>query len=148
VSIAQEGTVCCLDLEQFLETQLLSHFPINTTHIDLAHASSIQLPYQLPNMGAFPGPNSVLIMDNARIHIGGRLQELCDARSVLLKYLLPYSPDMNPIEKVFLVMKSQIKRRNLLTSTDKDPGKNKALLQEICTPNLMDGLFRSCNYPV
>jgi transposase len=99
-------------------------------------------------MGAFPGPNSVLIMDNARIHIGGWLQELCDARSVLLKYLPPYSPDMNPIEKVFSVMKSQIKRRNLLTGTDEDPGKIKALLREICTPNLMAGLFRSCNYPV
>jgi transposase len=99
-------------------------------------------------MAAFPGPNSVLIMDNARIHLGGRLQELCNTRGVLLKYLPPYSPDMNPIEKVFSVMKSQIKQRNLLTGTDKDPGRIKALLQEICTPNLMAGLFRSCNYRV
>lgn len=123
VSIAQEGTVCRLDLEHFLEVQLL------------------------PNMGPFPGPNSVLIMDNARVHIGGRLEELCNARGVLLRYLPPYSPDMNPIEKVFLIMKSQIKRRNLLTGTDKDPAKIKALLQEICTPSVMDGLFQSCNYP-
>jgi transposase len=99
-------------------------------------------------MGAFPGPNSVLIMDNARIHLGGRLQELCDARGVLLKYLPTYSPNLNPIEKVFSVMKSQIKRRNLLTGTDKDPPRIKALLQEICTPHLMAGLFRSCNYAV
>jgi transposase len=72
-------------------------------------------------MSPFPGPNSVITMDNARVHIGGRMQELCDARGVLLKYLPSYSPDMNPIEKVFLVMKSHIKRRNLLTGTDEDP---------------------------
>jgi transposase len=75
------------------------------------------------------------------------VQELCNARGVLLKYLPSYSPDMNPIKKVFLVMKSQIKGRNLLTGTKEDPGKIKALLQEICTPTIMAGLFRSCNYP-
>jgi hypothetical protein len=55
---------------------------------------------------------------------------------------------MNPIKKVFLVMKYQIKRHNLLTGTNKDPGRIKALLREICTPTLMAGLFRSSNYPV
>jgi transposase len=54
---------------------------------------------------------------------------------------------MNPIEKVFSAMKSQIKRRNLLTGADEDPGRIKALLREICTPTLMARLFRSCNYP-
>jgi transposase len=99
-------------------------------------------------MSPFPGPNGVLIMDNARVYIGGWVQELCNARGVLLKYLPPYSPDMNPIKKVFLVMKYQIKRHNLLTGTNKDPGRIKALLREICTPTLMAGLFRSSNYPV
>jgi transposase len=99
-------------------------------------------------MSPFPGPNSVLIMDNARVHIGGQVQELCKTRGVLLKYLPPYSPEMNPIEKVFSAMKSQIKRRNLLTGTNEDPGRIEALLREICTPNLMARLFRSCNYPI
>jgi hypothetical protein len=45
--------------------------------IPLIHV--VFIPYQLPNMGPFPGPNSVLIMDNARIHIGGWMQELCNA---------------------------------------------------------------------
>jgi transposase len=86
-------------------------------------------------------------MENARVHIGGWMQELCNQRGMLLRYLPPYSPDMNPIKKVFSAMKSQIKRRNLLTGTDKDPGRIKALLREICMPTLMAGLFRSCNYP-
>jgi transposase len=98
-------------------------------------------------MSPFPGANSVLIMDNARVHIEGRLGELCNAGGFLLQYLPPYSPDMNPIEKVFSMMKSQIKRRNLLTGTNKDPARIKALLQEICTPSVMAGLFQICNYP-
>ncbi|PLW05325.1 hypothetical protein PCASD_23849 [Puccinia coronata f. sp. avenae] len=28
-----------------------------------------------------------IIMDNARVHIGGRMQELCNAQGVLLKVL-------------------------------------------------------------
>jgi transposase len=92
-------------------------------------------------MSLFLRPNSIIIIDKARVHIGGWMQALCNARGVLLKYLPPYSPDMNPIEKVFLVMKSQIKRRNLLTGTDKDPARIKVLLQEICMPSLMSGLF-------
>jgi transposase len=99
-------------------------------------------------MGEFPGPNSVLIMDNARIRLGGWVQELCDAQGVPVRYLPPYLPNLNPIEKVFSVMKSQIKRRNLLTVTNKDPPRIEALLQEICTPSLMARLYRSCNYPV
>jgi transposase len=54
---------------------------------------------------------------------------------------------MNPIEKVFSVMKSHVKRRNLLTGTDEDPAQIKALIEEICMADLMAGLFRSCNYP-
>ena len=147
VSIAQEGTICRLDLEHFLETQLVSLQPIIPTTGSYLCLFYLLVRLQLPNMSPFPGPNSVIIMDNARVHIGGRMQELCDAQGVLLKYLLPYSPDMNPIEKVFSVMKSHIKRRKLLTGTDKDPAQIKALLQEICTADLMAGLFRSCNYP-
>ena len=97
-------------------------------------------------MNRFPGRNSVLIMDNARIHHGGNVQALCDARGVVLIYLPPYSPDMNPIEKVFSVMKSQIKRRNVLTGTSDDSEIIKALLPEIITPDLMASLFRGSNY--
>jgi transposase len=57
-------------------------------------------------MGEFPGQNSILVMDNAPVHHGGRIPELCNHAGVLLVYLPPYSPDMNPIEKVFSVHKS------------------------------------------
>ena len=34
------------------------------------------------------------------------LQQLCDNASVVLEFLTPYSPDFNPIEEAFAVMKA------------------------------------------
>ena len=102
--------------------------------------------WQLPLMGQFPGPNSVLIMDNARVHHGGRVNELCEAANVLLVYLPPYSPDFNPIEKVFSVLKSKLKRQQILTGTDEDPQIIKDFLPTMVTPQLMRGLFCGSGY--
>jgi transposase len=58
----------------------------------------------LPRMNAYGGdrpPRSVLVMDNARIHCSEELQQMCNEAGVLLIYLLPYSPDYNPIEQSF-----------------------------------------------
>jgi transposase len=97
-------------------------------------------------MNPFPGRNSIIVLDNATVHHGGRLMEICDAANVLLIYLPPYSPDLNPIEKVFLVLKSQIKRHHLLTSTDDDPDIIKAHMETMVTPRLMRNLFLGSGY--
>ena len=52
----------------------------------------------------------VLVMDNASIHRSQRVKDLCADFGVQLEYLPPYSPDYNPIEKSFKVLKSWIKR--------------------------------------
>jgi transposase len=97
-------------------------------------------------MNRFPDKNSVLILDNASLHHGGRVARLCEDQGVLLIYLPPYSPDMNPIEKVFSVLKSQLKRRQILTGTAEDADIIKHVLPEIVTPELMASLFRGSNY--
>jgi transposase len=68
----------------------------------------------LPHCTPYPGPRSVLILDNASIHKSTRLQELCDKHGVLLKFLPPYSPDFNPIEATFNDIKAWIKRNHRL----------------------------------
>jgi transposase len=85
-------------------------------------------------------------MDNAPVHHGGRIAELCDRFDVLLVYLPPYSPDLNPIEKVFSVLKSQLKREQLLTGTDDDPALIKEFLPTFVDTDLMQGLFRGSGY--
>lgn len=97
-------------------------------------------------MNSFPGPNSVLVLDNAPVHHGGRIAQLCAATEVLLIYLPPYSPDLNPIEKVFSVLKSQLKRNRILTGTSADPQLIKDFLPTFVSPALMASLFLSSGY--
>ena len=64
----------------------------------------------LEKMTPFPGPRSVLIMDNCKTHHGGRIQEMCDKAGVILEYLPAYSPDFSPIEESFSALKAWIRR--------------------------------------
>ena len=68
-------------------------------------------------MNPYPEPQSVLILDNCNIHKSKALQEIIEAQGwsfasgyfmlltfvegCILKFLPPYSPDMNPIEESF-----------------------------------------------
>ena len=55
-------------------------------------------------------PSQILIMDNASIHKDHRVGELVAAYGCQLEFLPPYSPDYNPIEKSFCLLKQWIKR--------------------------------------
>jgi len=64
----------------------------------------------LPYCGRWPDPKSVLIMDNASFHHSEKIQQLCDDAGVVLLYLPPYSPDLNPIEEFFGELKMYIRQ--------------------------------------
>ncbi len=64
----------------------------------------------LPVCNPYPGPRSVIIIDNASWHIESNLQDLYDDARVLLRFLPPYSPDFNPIESSFGDIKAFIRR--------------------------------------
>ena len=55
-------------------------------------------------------PHSVVVMDNASFHHTKRIEQMCRDAGVKLVYLLPYSPDFNPIEEFFAKLKAFIKR--------------------------------------
>ena len=76
----------------------------------------------LPYCSAYPGPRSVLILDNASIHKSAKLRSICEERGVLLKFLPPYSPDFNPIENTFKDLKAWIKRNFKLAADFEDFG--------------------------
>lgn len=63
----------------------------------------------LPYCAPWPNPRSVLIMDNASFHRSERIQQMCDEAGVVLLYLPPYSPDLNPIEEFFGELKTYIR---------------------------------------
>ena len=58
----------------------------------------------------WPNPKSVLIMDNASFHHSERIQQLCDDAGVVLRYLPPYSPHVNPIEEFFGELRTYIRQ--------------------------------------
>lgn len=54
--------------------------------------------------------NSLVVMDNASFHKSDKTKELVKQFSCRLLFLPPYSPDLNPIEKFWAVMKAKIKK--------------------------------------
>jgi len=69
--------------------------------------SNVLLPHLLPFNGI--NPYSILVMDNATIHHAGEVVQLIQQAGVLVYYLPPYSPDLNPIEEAFSKVKSVLK---------------------------------------
>ncbi len=66
----------------------------------------------LPLCNPYPGPRSVIIMDNASVHQSCQqvIVTACRNRGVWVRFLPPYSPDFNPIEESFSDLKSFIRR--------------------------------------
>lgn len=52
-------------------------------------------------------PNKVLIMDNARFHKSASILQLLRSNGIACKFLVPYSPELNPIEEFFSMIKSR-----------------------------------------
>lgn len=65
----------------------------------------------LPQMSPFPGPRSVLVMDNATFHHSQEIYDLVESFGVKLQYLPPYSPDFNPIEAWLGLLKKLMRRQ-------------------------------------
>ena len=57
----------------------------------------------IPQMNPFDGssPESIVVMDNCSVHHLSKVKQLFDAIGIPMFFLLPYSPDYNPIEQAF-----------------------------------------------
>ena len=55
-------------------------------------------------------PGDVVAMDNLSSHKGPRVEQLVEAAGATLRYLPPYSPDMNPIEKAYSKLKAFLRK--------------------------------------
>lgn len=55
-------------------------------------------------------PGDVVVMDNLSSHKGPQVEQLIKTAGAELRYLPPYSPDMNPIEKAFSKLKAFLRK--------------------------------------
>lgn len=63
-------------------------------------------------MQPFPGPRSVLVVDGASIH-NAEFSQYFTQRGIVVLYLPPYSPWLNPIEFAFSKVKALIRRAHV-----------------------------------
>ena len=52
-------------------------------------------------------PRSLVVMDNASFHKSETIRQMIESHGHTLLFLPPYSPDLNPIEKYWALMKRQ-----------------------------------------
>ncbi len=55
-------------------------------------------------------PGDTVIMDNLPAHKGSDVRRAIEANGATLRYLPPYSPDLNPIENAFSKLKAILRR--------------------------------------
>lgn len=75
----------------------------------------------IPNMNPFDdsSPCSIMILDNCSIHHVSEVSELAEQAGILVMYLPPYSPDLNPIEATFSSVKYYLQEHEDLVEDPK-----------------------------
>ena len=64
----------------------------------------------LPLCNEFPRERSIIVLDNVSVHVDPRIVQAIEEKGCMVKYLPPYSPDYNPIELTFSVLKAWMRR--------------------------------------
>ncbi len=77
----------------------------------------------IPQMMPFDGhnPHSVLIMDNCSVHHVDEVKKLLRGAGIIVLFLPPYSPDLNPIEEAFSYIKQYLRKHDELLQAIADP---------------------------
>ena len=97
-------------------------------------------------MDRYPGPNSVLVLDNARIHYDEEWISIVEGLGGRVLFLPPYSPDFNPIETIFSVIKAWLKRHRDFVLTCDDPIYSILAACGHITPEMAKSFFNSSIY--
>jgi transposase len=90
-------------------------------------------------------PNSVVILDNATIHLHDEVRNLIEGAGAVLILTAPYSPHLNPIEYFFSVYKARLARNSLDGALNWWQGDYDAL--KSVTPEFARNTFIHCNFP-
>ena len=89
-------------------------------------------------------PGDIVVMDNLPAHKPGAVRTAIEATGATLRYLPPYSPDLNPIEMAFSKFKALLKKAAARTIEDLWAAIAQALPQ--LTPNDCANYFTAAGY--
>ena len=89
-------------------------------------------------------PGDVVIADNLGSHKVVGVKEAIEAKGATLRYLPPYSPDLNPIEKLFAKLKTLL--RTAALRTVEALWKHIGTLMDAFSPQECSNYLKSCGY--
>ena len=100
-----------------------------------------------PFLQPWPMPRSIVILDNAKIHMYRELEEVIHKCGAMLLYLPPYSPQLNPIEKGFSLLKQWLTKYADMVFRQ-SPEKVLEAAMPLCTNfrNAGHNFYASCGY--
>ncbi len=78
--------------------------------VDCAMTGAIFVEYVRQCLTPTLKPGDIVIMDNLPAHKGDEVRELIKAAGAELRFLPPYSPDLNPIEQAFAKLKAHLRK--------------------------------------
>ena len=91
-------------------------------------------------------PGQVVVMDNLQAHKAAGIRELIEAAGCRVRYLPPYSPDLNPIEPAWSKLKTYLRAVK---------ARAQGVLEEAVATGLRTitaqdarGFFAHCGYPL
>jgi transposase len=86
----------------------------------------------------------IVVLDNLSSHKGAEIEEMIRRAGAKLWFLPPYSPDFNPIEKMWSKVKEILRARKARCTEELYQAVGEALGR--VTPQDVRGWFRSCGY--
>ena len=97
-------------------------------------------------MNAYPAEQSILVLDNSRIHHDEDFVKYIEAFGERVEFLPPYSPDFNPIETCFSVIKSFLQKYRDFVHSCNDPKYPLLVACSQITPQMAAEFFKNSIY--
>lgn len=90
-------------------------------------------------------PGDVVVMDNLSSHKRVAVRAAIESAGAELRFLPPYSPDLNPIEKAFSKLKAKLRaaEKRTIPALEKFLGE----VLDCFSPEECENYFVSCGYP-
>jgi transposase len=126
-SIRLDGTTACMHLPGAADTAAF------VTYIDQVLCPTLR-------------QGDIVVMDNLAVHKSPQVTALVQAAGAEVRFLPAYSPDLNPIEKMWSKIKSLLRSAEARTPEELDQAISQAFAK--ITAKDAAGYFASCGYSI